>query len=411
MDWHEVVVHGLWGLAIGNFLRSPSVRHLGCHECRSTKIDGMESDWRRTTQVRFRLRTCFQIDGRGLIRYRRFARKVLKIRNRPDWLLVSLVVVSVIILEVLPIFWGHLFMASRASSYLTSNVVILVSQVGPTFVMPIFHLEISGRCTGLIRLVMWLSAPITLLPAYALRQIKQWRKRGQQPHMDGILPLDELIEFIHLHEKGQGNGGTLEDHVGKAMRDLLKGQISAEASSTHVETGAFQPIQFINSVSSTSVQWCGQDPAVGTEHTSRPTSVLSHGQEESRAIDIETASRPTSIRSHGQEASTAIEDVPVSGLRKRGERSTERYEPVAPMVSMQMSELVKDPTHTSSTFVNDRHVGQGTPNARRKMPLRWRYPLQNLSISVTPRKQRVSMRESYRNERKDSGLVTDSFLL
>ena len=249
-----------------------------------------------------------------LITHRAFAGKVLKVRNRPDWLLVSLVLVSVAIAEALPYFWSHLFSAGDRLSSLANNFVILVSQVGPMFVMPVFHLEVSGRFTWFVRLVMWFSAPVTVLPAYALRRLKQWKRRGQQTHMEGLLPLDELTEFILLHEKGQGFGGTLDDHVGEAMRTLLEGQISVEASSVHVELEGSQSIP--------------------PTESGRLTSVRSLHQEGSTAVETDSINGPTSVQLHRQEGSTAIEDVPASGLRKRGERSTEGYEPVVPMASM-----------------------------------------------------------------------------
>ncbi|KAL9071067.1 MAG: hypothetical protein Q9161_004406 [Pseudevernia consocians] len=280
-------------------------------------------------------------------------------------------------------------MASNKTSYATTSVVIMVSQVGPTFVMPVFHLEISGRFTWLVRSIMWLSAPVTVLPAYALRRLKKWRKRGQQPHMDGLLPLNELIEFIYLHEKGQGYGGTLNDDLGKTIRDLLEGQISGEASSIHVETEGSRFRQSTESVSSRSVQ--------------------SLHLEGSTAVEVESTSGPTSIQSHRQEGSTATEDVPAPGLRRRGDRSTECYDPVVSMGSMQIPERTprKNAIHGLPTPINDKYVEQGAPNG---LLLRRDLPLKNLSSSVRHCRHRLPIVELYRNRRKDSGLVTDSFL-
>lgn len=300
--------------------------------------------------------------------HRIFAGKVLKVRNRPDWLLLSLVAVSVAIAEVLPLFWNHLFVGGSIPSYVATNLVILVSQVGPTFVMPVFHLEISGRFTWFVRLIMWFSAPVTVAPAYALRRFRKWRKRGQQARMDGLLPLDELIEYIHLHEKGQGCGGTLDNHVGKAIRTLMEEQVSSEASSIQVETEGSWSIQTSESVSSTSVQ--------------------SFHLEGSTATDAESAVGPAGIRSHCQEGSTAVEDVPAPGLRKRGERSTEGHEPVVrvPIMRVPQQALIKDPIRESATFVNDRYVEESTlivKVARRD------FPAQSLSSSATPRRHRL----------------------
>lgn len=325
----------------------------------------------------------------GPMTHRAFAGKVLKVRNRPDWLLLSLVLVSVAIAEVLPYFWSHLFATGSRFSTLANNVVILVSQIGPVFVMPVFHLEVSGRFTWFVRLVMWFSAPVTVVPAYALRRLKRWKQRSQQAHMEGLLPLDELTEFIHLHEKGQGYGGTLDDHVGKAMRSLLEAQISVEVSGTHVESEGSQSIQPTESI--------------------RLTSVQSLYQEGSTAVETDSTNGPTSIQLHRQEGSTATRDVPALGLRKRGERSTEGYESVAPMASMRTRQsLTIDPMHHSPNPVNNECVERCAPNRR---PRRQDAPLQASSNLFTPRRHSLTMMESYQNDRKNSGLITDSFLL
>ena len=317
--------------------------------------------------------------------HRTCAGKVLKVRNRPDWLLLSLVAVSVAIGEVLPVLWSHLFLAGTLSSYVTTNVVIIVSQLGPTFVMPFFHLEISGRCTWFVRFIMWFSAPVTMVPAYALRRFRRWRKRGQQAHMDGLLPLDELIEYIHLHEKCQGYGGMLDNHVGKAMRALMEAQISSESSSRHVETEGSWSIQ-----------------------SSASASVQSLHPEGSTAIDADSVDGPTDIRSHRQEGSTAVEGVHAPGLKKRCDRNTEGHEPGLPIMRVPQQALIKDPIHGSPIPVNDRYMGQIALNPK---ALRREFPLQNISNSATPCRHRLAIMEAYRNKRKDSGLGTDSFLL
>lgn len=325
----------------------------------------------------------------GPITHRVFAGKVLKVRNRPDWLLLSLVFVSVAIAEVLPYFWSHLFAPGDRLSSLANNIVLLVSQVVPVFVMPVFHLEVSGRCTWFVRLVMWSTAPVTVLPAYALRRLKRWKQRSQLAHMEGLLPLDELTEFIRLHEKGQGYGGTLEDHVGKAMRSLLEAQLSVQMSGAHAELEGSQSIQPTESI--------------------RLTSVQSLHQEGSTTVEAGSTNGSTSDRSRRQGGSTATEDLPTLGFRKRGERSTESYEPVASMAFMRTKQpRTIDPMHRSPNPVNSESAERRAPNRR---PRRQDIPLQDSSNRFTPRRRRLTMMESYQNNRKISGLVTDSFLL
>ena len=312
---------------------------------------------------------CF---GRQADSNRKLAGRVLRVRNRPEWLLLSLIVVSVAIAEVLPYFWGHLFISGSHYSYITTNLIIGVSQVGPCFIKPQLHLEITGRFIWFIRLIMWLTSPVIVLPAYALRQIRVWRRRGEQTLMDGLLPLDELKEFIRLHERGQGAGGMVDNHVGEAMRSLLAAQISGERSSRHVETERPWSIPLSGSIASTSV------------HSLR--------REGSMAIDAESTVEPATIRPHNREGSTAIEDAPAPGLRKRGERSTEGHEPVVPVVSVPLPQqaLIKDPIYNPQTSANDSYVEKGLPQ-RRDMPRR-------LKLLTT---------EPYGIDRKSNGLVTD----
>ena len=283
-------------------------------------------------------------------------------------------------------------MSGSPYSYITNNIVICVSQVGPTFVMPVFHLEVSGRFTWLVRLIMWLTAPVTVVPAYALRRLREWRKRGQDTPLDGLLSLEELIEFISLHERGQNRGGPVDDHVGMRVRVLLREQTSRETSGSHVGTEGSWSIPLSGSAA--------------------PTSVPSLHLDGSTAFDVESTVEleRSNIRPHRQEGSTAIEDVSAPELRKRGEQSTEGHEPVVSMASMQVPHqaLIKDPIHGSQNPVNDRNAKQVAPIG---LPLRRDYPLKNLRKSVTLRRHRRPMMESYRTDRKDSGHVTDSFLL
>ena len=319
-----------------------------------------------------------------LIIHRNFAGRVLKVRGRPNWMLCSLVVVSVAIGEALPLFFSHLFSGNSSGSFIMTNLVIIVSQVGPTFVMPVFHLEVIGRVTWFIRLIMIFSAPAAVFPAYGLRRIKQWRKRGQPVHLEGLLTPNELIEFIRLHERSQGFGGMVEDHVGKAARDLLEEQISREdrstrdLSSTHIETEGTEPSQLTESIRSTLNQ--------------------SLHEEESTAPDIESNPRPISIRSHFQEGSTAIEDAHVTGLRKRGERSTDGYEPIITVTGVKVPEQ-------ALMSVNNRCLKFNAPSGR---PLQQGIALQDRSNSAIPLcRHRPPLMQSYWNARKENGLVTE----
>ena len=283
---------------------------------------------------------------------------------------------SVAIAEVLPYFWNHLFLSGSRYSYVTTNLVIVVSQLVPCFVMPFFHLEITGRFTWFIRSIMWLSSPVIVVPAYALRHIKEWKNRGKKTIMDGLLPLDELVEFIRLHEINEKLGGSLDNHVGERMRRLLAAQISEERSSRHAPTERPWSIPLSGSIASTSVQ--------------------SLRLEGSTASDAESTFEPATIRPHHREGSTAVEDAPAPGLRKRGERSTKDNEPAASAYSVPLPQqaLIKDPIHNSRISSSDAYAEKGLPQRQ-----------------DFPRRFKLSTVEPYRMDRKGSGLVTDSFRL
>ena len=187
--------------------------------------------------------------------------------------------------------------------------------------------------------------------------------------MDGLLPLDELQEFIRLHERNEKAGGSVDNHVGEAMRKLLAKQISEERSRRHTPTDMSWSIPLSGSIASTSVQ--------------------SLRLEGSTASDAESTFEPATVRPQHREGSTAIEDAPAPGLRKRGERSTKGNEPAASAYSVPLPQqaLIKDPIHSSRLSSSDGHVEKGLPQ-RRDIPRRFKL-------------------STYRIDRKGSGLVTD----
>lgn len=68
---------------------------------------------------------------------------------------------------------------------------------------------------------MWLMAIPAAPFAYPLRLLQRWKNRHHPYQMDGILAMDELIEFIRIHEKGEGLGGRLEDGTGCMLRMIM----------------------------------------------------------------------------------------------------------------------------------------------------------------------------------------------
>ena len=68
---------------------------------------------------------------------------------------------------------------------------------------------------------MWLMAIPAAPCAYPLRLLQRRKNRCHPYRMDRILAIDEPIEFIRVHEKGEGLGGKLEDGTRCMLRMII----------------------------------------------------------------------------------------------------------------------------------------------------------------------------------------------
>ncbi len=153
---------------------------------------------------------------------RKHAQMILGVRGRPNWLLVSLILSSVMVAEGLPLILSHLFPPGSWAAFAISTLcVTVIGEILPQAIMPLFVLEVAGRMMWFVKALMWLMAIPGVLFAYPLRLFKTLKKKRHPYKMDGILEVDELIEFIRLHEKGEGLGGNLEDGVGCIARMMM----------------------------------------------------------------------------------------------------------------------------------------------------------------------------------------------
>lgn len=193
-----------------------------CFERRLTSSEGVDKDWERPTEVCSV--DCSISDGLRLLTllHRKHAQMILDVRGHPNWLLVSLILASVMVAEGLPLILSHEFKPGSWAAFSVSTVcVAVIGEIIPQAVMPMFILEIAGRFMWFVKGVMYLMAIPSSGFAYALRLFKRWKKKGQPYRMDGILDVDELIEFVRLHEKGELLGGKLEDGAGMLIRMMM----------------------------------------------------------------------------------------------------------------------------------------------------------------------------------------------
>ena len=158
----------------------------------------------------------------GLITHRKYARKVLNLRNRPDWVALSLMSTSIATALVLPLCWTHLFefAGGDEGNLIMACCNILVTQVLLTVLEPSVRLQIAGRLAWFARSIMWLSALAVAVPAYALQQFRNLKNRGEPALPNGLMTPDELKEFIRIHEER----GWLYGQVGEELRAVLDGR-------------------------------------------------------------------------------------------------------------------------------------------------------------------------------------------
>lgn len=156
---------------------------------------------------------------------REFAKRILKLRSRPNWLLVTLIIACVSVAESIPLSLN--FMLRTGSAWLafglSTTSVILLGELVPHALVSVFVLEVGGRAFWFLKCLMWFLAVPACIPAYALRRFKRWRGRNQD-EKEGLLEVDEMMEFLRLHQHSSGYGGTWTDNCGSMMRAVLSCQ-------------------------------------------------------------------------------------------------------------------------------------------------------------------------------------------
>ena len=161
-------------------------------------------------------------------RIRKRAQSIFDVRDRPNWLFISMILASTLVAEALPLLISRVSGNGHLIPLLISTLGIgLFGEIIPQAVMPLYVLEIGGRCIWFVKTVMWMMVLPALPLAFTLRKLKQWRNQGQSYTMDGILTMDELIEFIRLHEISEGLGGCLTSDTSLAIRLELVRQKAA----------------------------------------------------------------------------------------------------------------------------------------------------------------------------------------
>ena len=114
---------------------------------------------------------------------------------------------------------NHLFEPGDWKPFIFSTLLVAtVGELLPQAIMPMFILPVVHRCSWFVHGVMWLTAPLSAPIGWVFR----WcRLKAATAQMEGILEVDELGEFLRMHEIDQGWGGALDLPIGCLLRRVL----------------------------------------------------------------------------------------------------------------------------------------------------------------------------------------------
>lgn len=114
---------------------------------------------------------------------------------------------------------NHLFEPGDWKPFIFSTLLVAaVGELLPQAIMPMFILPVVHRCSWFVHGVMWLTAPLSAPIGWVFRRC---RLKAATAQMEGVLEVDDLGEFLRMHEVDQGWGGALELPIGSLLRRVL----------------------------------------------------------------------------------------------------------------------------------------------------------------------------------------------
>lgn len=115
---------------------------------------------------------------------------------------------------------NHLFDPGDWKPFIFSTLLVsIVGELLPQAIVPMFILPVVHRCNWFIHGVMWLTAPLSAPIGWVFRRC---RLKAATAQMEGIFEVDDLGEFLRMHEVDQGWGGELDMPIGSLLRRVLE---------------------------------------------------------------------------------------------------------------------------------------------------------------------------------------------
>lgn len=137
----------------------------------------------------------------GTDRQRRLAQRIQPVLSRPHVLLVTLLVCNALAAEALPLVLDRL--ADPATAIILSvSVVLLFGEIIPQAACSRYGLEIGAASAPFVRLLMWLTAPVSYPIGWVLDRVLGDRHTA-------LFRRAELKALVDIHREGQEFGGQL----------------------------------------------------------------------------------------------------------------------------------------------------------------------------------------------------------
>ncbi len=103
----------------------------------------------------------------GTPREKKYASRIRSLLTRQNWCIAALLVMNAVAVEVLPLFMDHM-VDSWIAIIISSVLVLLCTDIVPTAIASLHGLRLAGSMTWVVRMLMYLTSPITLPLSWAL---------------------------------------------------------------------------------------------------------------------------------------------------------------------------------------------------------------------------------------------------
>lgn len=153
---------------------------------------------------------------------RKMARAVTAMRQQENWLLCSLVILSVLCNESIPIILGGVFVEAWKCILLSTIMLAIFGELLPQVLIPRYALRVGYAFRHFIWCTMWIMAPLSLPLVWFFNRLSNPLPVPKQQHQErGIYNHEELLELIRYHERAEKHGGSLGHDASRIARGAL----------------------------------------------------------------------------------------------------------------------------------------------------------------------------------------------